>query len=714
MYFLDELEESEKLSALRRQENSSKDREKRKGSKFCATDDFLAGHRMLQDLIHDYKEAEEQFCYVFHDASTENKLDSEFVENGEAVQSDPSSSPWSQTVSKIIIADLSQPQDEERNKVSACDAKDLQNGNESNTCQTDKQTIYQSRKRNEVDSNVRMKRVPSSATKLKKNIPLQESNRGKAISKCKSAGMTVRTKKKETQRTNSRKRITRPRQQKASATNLSTCKTDRNMRSKYLCTDNDVSTDKSKGRSEETSMKIEDKCNLQAAVNITIQRTYNPLSPIAEQSGHSSDEGCQQSRALSSRKEVDSSIDDEKRSSGNANDENINTEVGHRTSGSDALTSSVLKRFAKVDTDLCSSRAVVEVEEILPLQRNETARHVPHSCVEENFVDQEYPSLFDFYIKGTGYVEINDYAKLKDVPFMKQQSSRSVSVRGQNEEENTSFGLPLQGEISQDSLEKVTAKTSQLDIGNSDEHNIIKLLPTNSSDISETSNVKSATTCSSSEQRNHQLLTSSDAEKESLNVRCQLEHGIRVSCPVSEGGELSSVTSGTARYPDDESDGRAIPNIKLNTEALSDGKHSQVYQQVSEESAESTVSNDPYKDMARIAFDPLLVNSALCLSPSKESELSRSKKWSVISGASSRRSSQESSFRRSSVSTQTSDGSESGDEDVIEWTKGNMIGKGAYGTVYLGLTSKGRMTAVKQVELNDADRREAQKVRLLF
>ncbi|XP_062974708.1 mitogen-activated protein kinase kinase kinase 19 [Elgaria multicarinata webbii] len=43
------------------------------------------------------------------------------------------------------------------------------------------------------------------------------------------------------------------------------------------------------------------------------------------------------------------------------------------------------------------------------------------------------------------------------------------------------------------------------------------------------------------------------------------------------------------------------------------------------------------------------------------------------------------------------------DEDPILWTKGEILGKGAYGTVYCGLTSQGHLIAVKQVALNTHD-----------
>ncbi|XP_067842866.1 mitogen-activated protein kinase kinase kinase 19 [Heptranchias perlo] len=48
-------------------------------------------------------------------------------------------------------------------------------------------------------------------------------------------------------------------------------------------------------------------------------------------------------------------------------------------------------------------------------------------------------------------------------------------------------------------------------------------------------------------------------------------------------------------------------------------------------------------------------------------------------------------------------------EDAIIWTKGNVLGKGAYGTVYCGLTSQGQLIAVKQVALDATNQIAAEK-----
>ncbi|XP_067406012.1 mitogen-activated protein kinase kinase kinase 19 [Emydura macquarii macquarii] len=42
-------------------------------------------------------------------------------------------------------------------------------------------------------------------------------------------------------------------------------------------------------------------------------------------------------------------------------------------------------------------------------------------------------------------------------------------------------------------------------------------------------------------------------------------------------------------------------------------------------------------------------------------------------------------------------------KDPITWTRGEILGKGAYGTVYCGLTSQGQLIAVKQVALDTSD-----------
>ncbi|XP_068428307.1 mitogen-activated protein kinase kinase kinase 19 [Clinocottus analis] len=48
-------------------------------------------------------------------------------------------------------------------------------------------------------------------------------------------------------------------------------------------------------------------------------------------------------------------------------------------------------------------------------------------------------------------------------------------------------------------------------------------------------------------------------------------------------------------------------------------------------------------------------------------------------------------------------------DDTITWTKGEVLGRGAYGTVYCGLTSQGQLIAVKQVSLDSSDPDAAKK-----
>ncbi|XP_071602562.1 mitogen-activated protein kinase kinase kinase 19 isoform X1 [Heliangelus exortis] len=48
-------------------------------------------------------------------------------------------------------------------------------------------------------------------------------------------------------------------------------------------------------------------------------------------------------------------------------------------------------------------------------------------------------------------------------------------------------------------------------------------------------------------------------------------------------------------------------------------------------------------------------------------------------------------------------------KDPIMWTRGEILGKGAYGTVYCGLTSQGQLIAVKQVVLGTSDQLTTEK-----
>ncbi|XP_075567544.1 mitogen-activated protein kinase kinase kinase 19 [Pelecanus crispus] len=54
-------------------------------------------------------------------------------------------------------------------------------------------------------------------------------------------------------------------------------------------------------------------------------------------------------------------------------------------------------------------------------------------------------------------------------------------------------------------------------------------------------------------------------------------------------------------------------------------------------------------------------------------------------------------------------GSSSANKDPIMWTRGEVLGKGAYGTVYCGLTSQGQLIAVKQVVLDTSDQLTTEK-----
>ncbi|NXJ97184.1 M3K19 kinase, partial [Corythaixoides concolor] len=54
-------------------------------------------------------------------------------------------------------------------------------------------------------------------------------------------------------------------------------------------------------------------------------------------------------------------------------------------------------------------------------------------------------------------------------------------------------------------------------------------------------------------------------------------------------------------------------------------------------------------------------------------------------------------------------GSNLTNKDPIMWTRGEVLGKGAYGTVYCGLTSQGQLIAVKQVVLDASDQLTTEK-----
>ncbi|NWU28063.1 M3K19 kinase, partial [Dyaphorophyia castanea] len=54
-------------------------------------------------------------------------------------------------------------------------------------------------------------------------------------------------------------------------------------------------------------------------------------------------------------------------------------------------------------------------------------------------------------------------------------------------------------------------------------------------------------------------------------------------------------------------------------------------------------------------------------------------------------------------------GSSLANKDPITWTRGEVLGKGAYGTVYCGLTSQGQLIAVKQVVLDTSDQLTTEK-----
>jgi len=101
------------------------------------------------------------------------------------------------------------------------------------------------------------------------------------------------------------------------------------------------------------------------------------------------------------------------------------------------------------------------------------------------------------------------------------------------------------------------------------------------------------------------------------------------------------------------------------------------------------ISDNYFRELTDIAFAPG-INSA-------------------ISNVPSQRISRRSSLVGSSIGTQTSfDGSDCCEDELHDWKKGAVIDKGAYGTVYRGMTNRGKLVAVKEVELDKIDERKAE------
>ncbi|NXD11665.1 M3K19 kinase, partial [Nothocercus nigrocapillus] len=71
-------------------------------------------------------------------------------------------------------------------------------------------------------------------------------------------------------------------------------------------------------------------------------------------------------------------------------------------------------------------------------------------------------------------------------------------------------------------------------------------------------------------------------------------------------------------------------------------------------------------------------------------------------------SSEESGLLNFEESTESSENSLTNKEPIM-WTRGEVLGKGAYGTVYCGLTSQGQLIAVKQVVLDTSDQLTTEK-----
>ncbi|NWH82723.1 M3K19 kinase, partial [Piaya cayana] len=102
--------------------------------------------------------------------------------------------------------------------------------------------------------------------------------------------------------------------------------------------------------------------------------------------------------------------------------------------------------------------------------------------------------------------------------------------------------------------------------------------------------------------------------------------------------------------------------------------------------ADSKIQNTLTKEENMMNRDETIVNSGL--------EKSYSKAFLALNGESNMLSFEE--------STKLPGGSLT-NKDPVMWTRGEVLGKGAYGTVYCGLTSQGQLIAVKEVVLDTSD-----------
>ena len=136
--------------------------------------------------------------------------------------------------------------------------------------------------------------------------------------------------------------------------------------------------------------------------------------------------------------------------------------------------------------------------------------------------------------------------------------------------------------------------------------------------------------------------------------------------------------------------------------------------QMEDNIGEGSSGDNFFKNMARIAFAPGLI-SFNSEASNRGTGGRRSEELSAQDISIFNQRARVNSINRSSISTQTScDDSECGDDDLHDWVKGNILGRGSHGKVCLGMTSRGRLVAVKQVELSLSHAKEAEKVNCIL
>ncbi|XP_050926048.1 mitogen-activated protein kinase kinase kinase 19 [Lates calcarifer] len=143
------------------------------------------------------------------------------------------------------------------------------------------------------------------------------------------------------------------------------------------------------------------------------------------------------------------------------------------------------------------------------------------------------------------------------------------------------------------------------------------------------------------------------------------------------------------------------PKINTWTSSSSSSSHtimSPVYQKFLEEVGDGPLTDDLLQCLAEelISLDERDVSVGLCPENMESSKKESSREEDAVSGRNT--------FPEV-ISTDSAAllGSGVAVDDTITWTKGEVLGRGAYGTVYCGLTSQGQLIAVKQVSLDTSD-----------